>query len=46
MLAIVESFKHWRYYLEGSRLPVIVLTDHSNLRYFITTKELNRRQAR
>lgn len=46
MLAIVEAFKHWRHYLEGSAHPVTVWTDHNNLTYFMTTKELNRRQAR
>jgi len=46
LLAVVEAFKHWRQYLEGSRHTIRVLTDHSNLRYFATTKELSRRQAR
>ena len=46
MLAIVECFKEWRHYLEAPALPTIVLTDHQNLRYFMSTKELNRRQAR
>src|SRR5947208_12437352 len=44
LLAIVKSFKQWRYYLEGSRHPIVVLADHANLRYFMTTKELSRRQ--
>jgi hypothetical protein len=46
LLAIVECFKQWRHYLEGSKYPVRVLTDHANLRYFMTTKTLNGRQAR
>jgi hypothetical protein len=46
LLAIVKSFRHWRHYLEGSRHPVVVMSDHANLRYFMTTKELSRRQAR
>jgi hypothetical protein len=46
LLAIVQCFKHWRHYLEGSRLPFEVLTDHNNLRYFMTTSDLSRRQAR
>lgn len=45
MLAIVEAFKHWRAYLEGSP-DIIVYTDHKNLEYFTTSKVLNRRQAR
>ena len=32
LLAIVEAFKTWRHYLEGSRHEVLVLTDHNNLR--------------
>jgi transposase InsO family protein len=46
LLAIVMAFKHWRHYLEGSRHRVTVVTDHNNLKYFMTTKELNGRQAR
>ena len=46
LLAIVESFKHWRHYLEGSKYPIIVLSNHANLCYFMMTIELNRRQAR
>lgn len=46
LLAIVESFKHWRHYLEGAQHPVVILSDHANLRYFMTTTELDRRQAR
>ena len=38
--------KHWRHYLEGSRHPVKVLTDHKNLETLMSTKALNRRQAR
>jgi hypothetical protein len=45
LLAVVDSFKIWRKYLEGALLPVLVYTDHQNLEYFTTTKVLNRRQA-
>ncbi|KAL1942409.1 hypothetical protein VTO73DRAFT_6011 [Trametes versicolor] len=45
LLAIFESFKSWRHYLEGSPTPVDI-TDHKNLEYFATTKLLTRRQAR
>ncbi len=31
MLAIVESCRHLRHYLEGSKYPVRVLTNHHNL---------------
>ena len=46
LLAIFEAFRIWRHYLEGSALPVDVVTDHKNLEYFSTTKVLTRRQAR
>ena len=40
LLAIVMCFKQWRHYLEGSQFTVTVLSDHNNLKYFQTTKEL------
>jgi hypothetical protein len=46
LLAIHESFRTWRHYLEGSAALVDVVTDHKNLEYFVTTKLLTRRQAR
>lgn len=46
LLAIVDALRVWRVYLEGSKFPVQILTDHKNLIYFTTTKELNRRQVR
>ena len=46
MLAIIESMKHWRHYLEGAKYPIQVFSDHKNLETFMTTKILNRRQAR
>jgi hypothetical protein len=46
MLAIVEAFKHWRHYLEGSIHPIEVLTDHHNLQSFMRQLRLNGRQAR
>jgi hypothetical protein len=45
LLAIVNCFKAWRRYLEGSLHMVQVFSDYKNLEYFMTTKVLNRRQA-
>src|SRR5882724_700766 len=45
LLVIFEAFKRWRHYLEGSGLPINVVTDHRNLQYFSTTKILTHRQA-
>jgi hypothetical protein len=46
LLAIVVAFKVWRVYLEGAKHTIIMKTDHKNLTFFTTTKELTRRQAR
>jgi hypothetical protein len=46
LLAIVAAFKNWRHYLEFSQEATIVLTDHKNLEYFATTRNLSRRQVR
>ena len=46
LLAVVESLREWRVYLEGAKFPVQIYTDHKNLLYWTTTKELNRRQVR
>jgi transposase InsO family protein len=46
LLAIIRCFEEWRPDLEGSELPVQVLTDHKSLEYFMSTKRLTRRQAR
>jgi len=46
LLAIVDSFKHWRRYCERATHQIQVFSDHQNLEYFTTTKVLNRRQAR
>ena len=46
LLAILESFKEWRHYLEHVQFATRVLSDHNNLRYFLGTKSLSPRQAR
>jgi hypothetical protein len=46
MLAIIRGLEEWRHYLEGARHPVVIWTDHKNLKYFHVTQKLNRRQAR
>jgi len=43
LLAIIRYFEEWRPELEGTELPIKILTDHRNLEYFITIKLLNRR---
>ena len=46
LLAIVRSFESWRAELQGAAILITVLTDHRNLEYFMTTKQLTRRQVR
>ncbi len=40
------AFEEWRHWLEGSKNPFVVLTDHRNLEYIRSAKRLNPRQAR
>ncbi|OJT10654.1 Transposon Tf2-12 polyprotein [Trametes pubescens] len=46
LLAIVESFRTFRAWLIGTVVPVAVVSDHKNLEYFMSSRVLNRRQAR
>ena len=46
MVVIVDCFKEWRHFLQGSPHRVVMYTDHKNLEYFNSTKSLNPRQAR
>ena len=45
-LAIVDAFKEWRHWLQGSMHKVKVYTDHKNISYFATTQQLTGRQVR
>lgn len=45
LLAIVAALRHWRVYCEGAT-GLTIYSDHKNLQYFTTTKELSRRQCR
>ena len=46
LLAIVESFRDMRTWLIGTDVPISVVSNHKNLEYFMTSRVLNRRQAR
>ena len=46
LLAIVEAMHHWRHYCQGARHPIVILTDHANLVWFMTTLTLTRRQLK
>ncbi len=43
LLAMKAAFEEWRHWLEGSKDPFIVLTDHRNLEYICSAKRLNPR---
>jgi hypothetical protein len=46
LMAIIRCLEEWQPELEGSKIPIKIITDHRNLEYFMSTKKLNRRQAR
>jgi hypothetical protein len=46
LMAIIRCFEKWRAELEESSHSIEMLSDHKNLKYFMTTKLLFRRQAR
>lgn len=41
LLAIVEVFKTWHYYLKNCKYKVFVLTDHNNLHQFMDIKNFS-----
>ena len=41
MLAIVRALEEWRHFTKGMEHQVEIWTDHKNLEYFMTAKELN-----
>ena len=48
LLAIIKAFEYWRPELVSvdPDNPIRIYSDHKNLEWFMTTKNLNRRQAR
>ncbi|KAI0991746.1 hypothetical protein K3495_g16441, partial [Podosphaera aphanis] len=46
LLAVVSALEEWRGELMGLKDPFLVLSDHKNLEYFMTTKKLSERQVR
>lgn len=46
LLAIVKTFEAYRHWLHGTKDPVKVWTDHSALKWFLTTTKLTQRHAR
>jgi hypothetical protein len=46
LLAIMKSLAHWHPYLGWTKEPFTILTDHANLQYWKSPRNLNRRTAR
>ena len=46
LLAVKLALDEWRHWLEGTRVPFLVCTDHRQLEYIRTAKRINSRQAR
>jgi hypothetical protein len=48
LLAIIKVFEEWKPELAGILMdnPVKIFINYKNLKWFITTKRLNRRQTR
>ncbi|CCO30518.1 Retrotransposable element Tf2 155 kDa protein type 2 [Rhizoctonia solani AG-1 IB] len=46
LLAIIRSLEHWRIFLESTRKPITVFTDHWNLEYWKESRTFNRCHAR
>ena len=46
LLVIIKAFEKWKLELKGFKFPIQVITDHKNLEYFMSSKLLNRKQAR
>jgi hypothetical protein len=46
LLAVMKALAHWRHYLGWTKQPFIIRTDHANLQYWKSPRNLNRRTAR
>ena len=46
LLAIVDTSRQWRHYLEGANHKILIQCNDKNLEYFQTSKVLSRRQGR
>jgi len=46
MLGVIMGLEAWRHFLEGAKMKFKIWMDHKNLEYFMSSQNLNRRQAR
>ena len=45
MLGVIRCLEAWRHFLEGTKMKFEIWTDHKNLEYFMSSQNLNHRQA-
>jgi len=45
MLAVIRCLETWSHFLEGAKVKFEIWTDHKNLEYFMSSQNLNYRQA-
>ena len=45
LLAVIKSLAHWRQYLGWTKEPFTILTNHANLQYWKSPRNLNRHMA-
>ena len=46
LLAVMKALAHWRPYLRWTKFPFTIMTNHTNLQYWKSPKNLNWRTAR
>lgn len=46
MLTVVNALEAWHHLLEGAPHKIWIISDHQNLVYWTTARDLTRRQAR
>src|SRR6185503_16723403 len=45
LLAIIRALEQWHIFLEGTKEPITIYTDHRNLEYWKTARTFNRQHA-
>ena len=45
MLGVIRCLEAWRHFLEGAKMKFEIWMDHKNLEYFMSSQNLNHRQA-
>ena len=46
MLGLIRALEDWQHFLEGLPKPFEVVTDHKNMEWWASMRDLTRRQAR